>query len=295
MSYFTSRNIQALSNETLYRKAPAFFADNAKSTVSENYLFIPTIDIVDGLRSVGWEVVAAKQTMNRSSKPEALMTNKHALFLARTESLQRGANYGDSLPLVKLENSHGGTSAFGLSTGFFRMVCSNGLTVPESIYSAPRVRHTRNMIDEAKQATLTVLRDFPKLIEMKNALGGISLSNDEVMLLGDSAADIFFTREERERINTASRKARNPNAFLLEAQLVTARRYEDRKTDLWTVTNVIQENLIRGNVQLVSETGKVHSQRKVTSIDRDSDIHEKLFMLTQKFADLKGVKIGLTA
>ena len=64
--------------------------------------------------------------------------------------------------------------------------------------------------------------------------------------------------------------------------------WQDKKDDLWTVSNVIQENIIRGNCQVSNAQGDVRSKRKVTSIDRDSEIHDKLFALTKKFAELKG-------
>lgn len=300
--YFNSRSLSPLSNDQLRAKAPAVFAENPHQKTSDNYLFLPTINLIEGLRKVGWEAVAAKQSGNRKSSPEAKETNKHALFFARSEMLQRGANYGDSLPLVKLENAHNGSSAFGLSTGFFRILCSNGLTVPDSIYSAPRVRHTLNMIEEAQNATLTVLRDFPRLLEMRDKLASITLSHEEKMLLGDAAADIFFTPEERQRVNKAWHDSKRGTyvrgAYKLapiETQLVQPQHYDRNKNDLWTVSNVIQENLIKGGrINLVTETGDVRANRVVTAIDRDNDIHDKLFRLTQKFAELKGVSIGLT-
>lgn len=298
--YFNSRNLSALNNEALARKAPAIFAQAPKETTSDNYLFIPTHRLIDGLRGQGWEVVAAKQSMNRASSFANKETNKHSLFLARTENLQRGANFGDSLPLLKMTNSHNGMSTFSLSSGFFRVVCANGLTVPESIYAAPKVRHTRDMANEVIQATYKVLHDFPRLIEMKEKLNGIQLSQDEKFLLADAAADIFFDKEQRRLMNLTAKQMHN-DRYLLESQLIAPVRHDDRKNDLWTISNVIQENLIRGNVRLASASVSPYngateynlkSQRKVTSIDRDNDIHDKLFKLTQKFAELKGVKIG---
>lgn len=292
--YFNSTQLRAFSNDTLFRKAPAVFAEAPKSTTSDNYLFIPTIKLVDGLRGQGWEVVAAKQSGNRKSSIENKATNKHSLFLTRQENLQRGANFGDALPMLKLTNSHNGMSTFSLSSGFFRVVCANGLTVPDSIYSAPKVRHTRDMANDVVEATYKVLRDFPLLLEMKEKLGSIELTEEEKFLLADSAADIFFQNEDRSRMNQIARKNYN-DKFLIESQLVRPFRYADRKNDLWTVSNVIQENLIKGGVRLANDDGSLRSQRVVTSIDRDNDIHEKLFLMTQKFAELKGVKIGAVA
>ncbi len=307
--FFKSSNIRPMTNDTIMRQAPAVFAERPHSQTSygkdssNSYLFLPTISLVDGLRNNGWEVVAANQSGNSASSLEAKMTNKHALFFARRDALGSSFNSGDVMPLIKVENSHNGLSSFSLSTGFFRKICANGLTVPESIYAAPKVKHTLNLRDDVIEATYKVMNDFPMLMEMQKALSGIQLSHEEKMLVGDVAADIFFDKADRDLLNNLS-KAKRDDRFLLESQLTTARRYDDRKMDLWTVSNVIQENLIRGNVQTAREEvnryngGKqwaLRSQRKVTSIDRDNDIHEKLFKIIQHFAKERGVLIGAVA
>lgn len=289
MSFFTSSILRPMSHSDLAKKAPAIFAEAPKTSTSDRYLFIPTIKLVDGLAANGWSVVSAVQQGNMGTKDEDRMTNKHALFLARTDILGRNFNQGDTLPLLKLENSHNGLSSFHMTTGFFRKACANGLTIPESIFASPKVKHTIDMKDQVIEASYKVLRDFPRLTEMQRTLSTVTLDTDERMLLADAAADIFFTKEERDRNAEKAAKYRN-DRYLIDAQLITPRRYEDKKSDLWTVSNVIQENLIRGNVQTVSDNGSMRSKRKVTSIDRDNDIHEKLFALTQKFAQLKGVQ-----
>ena len=195
--------------------------------------------------------------------------------------------------MIKSTNAHNGMAAYELGTGYFRKACSNGLTVPESIYSAPKVRHTKDMYDAAIEATYKVLNDFPLLMQMKQALQSIELSSNERLLLADTAAEIFFDRDERNKLNAMAN--RYGDRYLLESQLVAAKRSDDRKLDLWTVSNVIQENLIRGNIQTVANNGRLNYKRKVTSIDRDSEIHDKLFAMTKKFAELKGVKIGNAA
>lgn len=292
---FFTHGIQALTTEQILRSAPAVFATAPKSTTSDRYLFVETHELLKGMMQEGWSCVSAVQTMNKKSTVEMRNTNKHALFFARSEMLGRNLdNVGDTTPLIKVENSHNGLSSFSLSTGFFRKACSNGLTVPETIYSAPTVKHTKNMYHEVIDATYKVLNDFPKLMSMQEALKGIELSHEEKLIMSDTAAELFFSREEREQLNALSKRYGN-DRYLLESQLISARRYDDRKNDLWTVSNVIQENLIRGNIRVVNSDQRLQYKRKVTSIDRDNEIHEKLFLMTQKIAALKGVKIGNAA
>lgn len=299
--FFKSTVINPMSLDQIQKRAPAVFADRPHSKTSYGkdssnaYLFLPTINIVEGLAKNGWSVVAAEQTMNAKSDIEARMTNKHALFFARTDSMGRNFNAGDVMPLVKLENSHNGLSSFGLSTGFFRKACANGLTVPESIYAAPKVKHTINLSNDVVEATYKVLNDFPMLMDMQKQLSSLMLTNEEKLLIGDAAADIFFNKEDRQALDEVAHRSGRVQ-YSLDAQLLTPQRWSDKGNDLWTVTNVIQENLIRGNVRVVKEGSRnLQSKRKVTSIERDNDIHEKLFKITQHFARERGLKIGAVA
>ncbi len=301
--FFTKNYLQPLSNEQIAKVAPAVFAEQAHEATSDKYLFIPTINLVNSMRKNGWEVVSASQTMNRASTIESKLSNKHALFFAREEMLGNSFLKGDTMPLIKVENSHNGLSSFGLSTGFFRKACANGLTVPESIYSAPKVKHTINLANDVVEATYKVLTDFPMLMDMKERLGSIQLTNEEKMLLGDTAADIFFDREERKLSQQMANHCKDER-YLLSSQLVNPLRYDDKKSDLWTISNVIQERLIKGLVKTPHAVTNRYNggtdysmrfKRKVTSIDRDREIHEKLFKLTQYFAKEKGVLIGAVA
>lgn len=288
MSFFTSTTLHALTKSDIMKKAPAVFSDAPSAHTSDKYLFIPTHKLLEGLDSEGWSVVAASQQGTLATKSENRMTNKHAVFLARKDMIGSNFSKGDTVPLLKIENSHNGLSSFHMATGFFRKACANGLTIPESIFSAPKVKHTKDMKSAVIEASYKVLSDFPKLTDMQKTLSAINLSEEEKFLLADTAADIFFTKEER-NLNAQKAKTYNDSRYLIDSQLIMPRRYDDKKSDLWTISNVIQENLIRGNVKTVTCDGRLKFKRKVTSIDRDNDIHEKLFALTKKFAELKGV------
>lgn len=295
MSFFTAATLRPMSQEQIARKAPAVFAQGPSSKTSSRYLFVSTEKLIESLNKKDWHVVAASQTLNRASSLDAKLTNQHALFLAHGNQLNNQFNAGDTMPLLKIENSHNGLSSFNMMTGFFRKACANGLTVPESIFAAPKVRHTINMANDVVEAAYTVLRDFPRLTEMQRELSQLTLNDEEKLLLLDSATEIFFDKEQIEANRRLALTTRQPRAEI-DFQLGMPQRFADRKNDLWTVSNVIQENLIRGNVRLYNpETNTIRSTRKVTSIDRDSDIHDKLFRLTQKFAELKGLRIGAVA
>ena len=51
-----------LNDNQLLNLAPSIFATQPDDAVSDRYSFIPTIDVIDGLRDAGWLPVDAKQT-----------------------------------------------------------------------------------------------------------------------------------------------------------------------------------------------------------------------------------------
>ncbi|WP_163359518.1 DUF932 domain-containing protein, partial [Escherichia coli] len=70
---------EALDNETLYRHVPAIFAREAHDSRSERYVYVPTIEIVEGLRREGWLPFFAVQAVPRDG--DRLGHAKHMLRL----------------------------------------------------------------------------------------------------------------------------------------------------------------------------------------------------------------------
>jgi len=73
-------------------------------------------------------------------------------------------------------------------------------------------------------------------------------------------------------------------------QLLEAHRDEDRKdTSLYTVMNVIQENLIRStNITGVNkETGRRFTSREITSLSKDYEINTSIFDLAERIYQIK--------
>lgn len=280
--YFNSKQLRPMSLDEIHRAAPAVFAEQKASRTSEKYLFIQTRNIVEELMKEGWAVVSAVQTASRSF--ETKETSKHALMLARRDAISTQFDVGDTLPLIKIDNSHNGLSSFKLMSALFRKVCANGMTVPDGYVSSPTIRHTQSMAGDVVEASYKLINEFPQLMEKIAAMKSLTLNADEQRILARSAANIIF---EPDQI-LLNDNLRRP----IHEQLLVSRRYEDRKDDLWTIANVIQENAIRGNVKILSENGTSKKTKAVKSIDRDSRINQELMTLAAAMADLKGVKIS---
>src|SRR3546814_1259518 len=72
---------EALDNEALYRHVPSIFAREAHDSRSERYVYVPTIDIVEGLWRGGWFPFFAAQSVPRDGSRHGHA--KHMLCLRR--------------------------------------------------------------------------------------------------------------------------------------------------------------------------------------------------------------------
>ena len=63
---------EPLDNEALYRHVPSIFANEAHDSRSQRYVYVPTIDIVEGLRREGWCPFFAVQSVPRDGIGEGM-------------------------------------------------------------------------------------------------------------------------------------------------------------------------------------------------------------------------------
>ena len=66
-------------------------------------------------------------------------------------------------------------------------------------------------------------------------------------------------------------------------------RKEDRADDLWTVFNICQEKMIKGEYYATGANNKSRKQRKITSIKKDIDFNQKLWAIATNFITAKAV------
>lgn len=108
--------------------APSAFALEPYYAMSERYGHIPTSDVIQGMMRVGFQPFSALQC--RSRLPDKSAFTKHMIRFRTSEEFHA---VSDVLPEIVLINSHDGSSAYRLLAGMFRLVCSNGLIVADSL------------------------------------------------------------------------------------------------------------------------------------------------------------------
>jgi len=278
-----------MTDADLRRAAPSLFATEAHSSRSDRFVPVPTIDIIHGLRREGFEVFSASQAKTRDVSKRDF--TKHMVRL-RNPSFRQMAN-GDTFEIV-LVNGNDGSSAYRMMPGFFRMVCSNGLIVGETI-GETRVRHSGNAMGDVIDGAYTVLQDAPRVADQVDAFRSTSLTRDEALVFAQAAHQLRFPAAALDRDDPAFAPAP------VEAnRLLSARRQADvgERANLWGVFNVVQENVVRGGqkgwVERVDAKGRVNvrraSTRAVEGIDGNRDLNRALWTLAEGMAKLKGAQ-----
>ena len=255
-----------LSNELIARYAPSVFAQEPHESRGERYAYIPTSNVLEGLRNEGFLPMAVGQTRCRDNTKRE--HTKHLLRFRRAEhvSLQPG----QEVPEIVLVNSHDGTSSYQLMGGIYRVVCSNGLIVGNT-NSEVKIRHTGNVLTDVIEGSFRVIEDIKAIAPKVEAFKQLVLDPRQQEAFAEAAMALRWEQGE---------------APVQPRQLLDARRYEDVKSDLWTVYNRAQENLIRGGLSGRGSTGRRTSTRAVASVSENVRLNKSLWLLTERMAEL---------
>lgn len=255
-----------LHNSEILRTAPSVFAHHPWQQVSSKYGFVPTIEVVDMLRAEGFSVVRVNQsgtkTVGRAPFSQHMVRLRHQSYLT--------PDVGDEVPEIVLVNSHDGNCSYRFMAGIFRLVCSNGLVVGTGDFGRLTIRHVGGE-DFYKQ----VVRVSRQLAEQTPAIMGRI----------DRWKQIELTRPQQEAFAAAAMELR-PSTSLEPCQLLTHRRMADNKPDLWTVTNRLQESLIRGGLYTRTASGRRTVTRPIKSVDGDVRLNQALWTLAERMEAL---------
>lgn len=245
----------------LQEVAPSIFAYKPSEHLSENYKVIPTIEVVRGLRDVGYFPVKANQSNCRA--PDGKNYSRHMVRLRQEKDFQ----VGGLIPEIVLINSHDGTTTYQLRAGIYRLVCSNGLVVGNDSFCS-RIRHSGDVVGKMQEAAQTLLSCHPQTLEIAQNWEKIPLALEHKAAYAEAAASLKWDEEDL-KINPTS--------------LLRPRRFADEKSDLWTTFNVVQENMIKGG-QKYSHNGRRNSTRGVNSVSENTRLNTALWKLTEALA-----------
>lgn len=250
-----------LSLEDVRHRAPAVFAESAHERTSSHYRFIPTEQVLTGLMQAGFIPVEARQARARFGLA-------HARHVVRLRRRFETVELKDAVPEVVFLNSHDGTSAYQLRVGLFRVVCTNGLIVSAGAFPSFRVAHRGDIVEEVVASALDISKRFGVLAAQVERMEQRLLPKDEQIGFAERALAVRFQEPLKSGIQPA--------------QLLTCRRVDDLGSDLWSVLNKVQENLMQGGLVRLAASGRRTRTRPITAIREDVRINSRLWDLAEE-------------
>jgi hypothetical protein len=264
------RSDTPLSEEQMRLVAPSIFAAGKHVSRSERYTYIPTIEVLRGLRKEGFEPFMVAQSKSRIAGKSEF--TKHMIRMRHAAH----ANARGEANEIILINSHDGASSYQMLAGVFSFVCCNGL-VCGTVSNDIRIPHKGNVQGEVIEGAFRVLDDFEAVDASTDAMKTLTVNDDEERAFATAALALRY----------GERSEGQPPAPIAVNQLVEARRPEDSGRSLWKSFNRIQENAIRGGQPGRSTQGRRIRTRQVASIDRGVSLNRALWVLAEEMRKLK--------
>ncbi len=252
-----------LSKEKLSEIAPSIFTIKPANTVSDKYTHIPTERVIDDMELLGWKPVEAKEVKARTEKTQGVQ--KHLVIFRNDDVVINGEDGDTVFPQILITNSHDGKNAFQFTAGLFRMICENGLVISTEEFEDLKMRHMGYTFEDLQVLIRGMVEKLPLTVEAMNKMKEVELEEEQMFDLAKSFLDIRIEGTK----NTYDSQAISD---VLESQ-----RKKDEGNMLWEVFNRVQENIIEGNFEYKTPSGKSRQARIIKNFKQDQDVNKKMF------------------
>lgn len=217
----------------------------AAPDLSSKYSVIQTTKVYELLADYGFREDRYRQSRERRIEREAF--SKHVSILQREQDCDQHGGFN-----LLLVNSHNGTSSLHLEAGYFRVLCENQLGHGDV---GIKVRHTGDVLGKLERAIPQVLAQMDDFKTLQALLKDKTLSHEQAIVLIEKALELRGL----------------PSTVHNRAQLSYVRRNEG-ELNAWMQYNVVQENMVRGGMQVHAEDKDglcvFRKLRALTSADR---------------------------
>jgi len=261
-------NHQALNDIEIKHLCPVAFKDKMtkeeinKLGLSKHYSFVPTVNVINDFRSLGYEVVDAKQVKARKKS-----TNGYQKHLITFEHPKYKTEDNKEYPQILLTNSHDGGNAFTLSAGIFRLVCSNGLVIKTEDYGSTRLVHKGYSFEAVQKLVKEFEKTADEALTKVKAMKEVDLTKDLQIEFAKEAALLRF--------KSKSFNMDNIGKVVDLDDILNAERKEDEGDRLWEVFNRVQESIINGKFHYLSNT-KRRKARPIKNFKQNIEVNKKL-------------------
>ena len=277
---------QALSDDEIRVVCPVAFKETMSSKeirnlgLSKHYSFVPTSNVINDLRSMGWECVDAKQVKARKKSTRGyqkhMLTFEHPDYkIDQVKEVEIADGVTETqitkpeeYPQLLLTNSHDGGNAFQLSAGIFRLVCSNGLVIKTEDYGTARLIHKGYSFEAVQKLVNEFVETIDETLTRITAMKEVELTKAQQMEFAKAAALLRFTEK--------SYNEQNISDVVDLDDLLSIDRKEDAGDGLWEVYNRVQESIVQGSFHYIGGNKKSRKARPIKNFKQSIDVNKKL-------------------
>ena len=261
MLNYESQEFKSL--EELREIAPSIFTQVGSESTSDKYTHIPTDQVIKDMELLGWNVVDAKEVQSRKESTNGFQ--KHLVVFRNNDVVINGEDGDTVYPQVLLTNSHDGKNSFQFTAGLFRMVCENGLVISDTQFDDIKMRHMGYTFEDLQVLIKDIVEKLPLTVDSMNKMKTVELEEEQMFNLAKSFLDI--------RVE-GTKNTYNDQAI---EDVLNVQRKADEGNMLWEVFNRIQENIIDGNFEYKTPSGKLRQARIIKNFKQDQDVNKKMF------------------
>lgn len=274
----------------LKKAFPAIFNTRRSVNVSEDYQLYRSDQMIDIMAEKGLVLVEVGQERIGWSRKRQPHTQIHTMrFRDERFSRAKFTKVGDCIPELLIKNSHDGRCLFNASAGVYRLVCSNGMVVPDMRLGNLVRRHFGEANAFAK--VREILADMPK------AVARVSQVIDHWEAIRLTEKEQVAMARELMKVKMPSGSIRGPEWLKPEALLEHRRDADAAKRDgsrsLWLTFNVLQEALTNATVTDIREGQRPRSIRPITGVVDNIGMNQRLWSTADAYAAKMAKKQGL--
>lgn len=242
---------------------PGLLATSGSPRTSDRYKFISTQKIVDLLNNYGYEPNEAFYANSRVHDP---LYGRHCIRFSK-----EARTVNNETPEIIVFNSHNGLSSAQITSGIFRLVCSNGMVIATEQFDSYKIPHRGY---KASDAYINYA--------ITNTIANLEKGKDIMESWKTKIAPTFSFRKD---FYKKAMNIRFPNHLPTElTNFDMPQRRDDAKQDMWTVFNRVQEYIVNGGFTVTHTEGKKPRQsRALTNVKKLQEVNEELWSVTEDF------------
>lgn len=265
----------------LRKRFPAIFNTRRSVNVSEDYQLYRSDQVIDIMHDRGLKLVEVGQERVSWSRKRHPHTQIHIMRFRDPRFGRKGFGVGDSWPEIVVKNSHDGRCLFSATAGVFRLVCSNGMVIPDVTLGAVSRRHygEANAFEKVRE----IIAELPKAVKR---VSDIIVSWDELTL--SERQQIAMAKKLME-IKMPSGYTRCPDWLKPQALLEHRRDADapakDGTRSAWLTFNVLQEALTNSTISHQPAEGRARSIRPINGVVDNIGMNSRLWTTAEAYVN----------